>query len=105
MKLSSYLKDGNVNQAYGILIETVADNRHALTSLSDYSMMLLEVENLKPIKQISMAHNKKINGIYIGDENCFSASNDGTVKVWDFKSKNPNVATYKCTCPLFYSNE
>lgn len=88
--------NGKVDSStYAINFELVGGNALAFAALSDYSLALIDLESMKPTAHIPQAHAKKIMGLYVGEDNCFSCSTDGSTKVWDFKDKKPLVATLR----------
>jgi WD40 repeat protein len=93
--LSKELGSAVTGKVYPMVLEMIEGNTMALASLSDSSMVLLDVEKLKPIVHVPGAHNKRINGLWIGEDNCYSCSNDGFVKIWDLKEKDPLVKKFK----------
>lgn len=95
LNIMSQITSTDGSTVYPLLFETIGGNRMALAGLSDYSMMLVDLETMKPVVHIPEAHKKRINGIFIGDNNCYSCSNDGLVKVWDLKARNPLMTKYK----------
>jgi WD40 repeat protein len=95
LNLPSALNGKLDSSAYAINFELASNNQTAFSCLSDFSLAVIDVETLKPTIHIPQAHNKKIMSIFIGEDRCFSCSNDGSVKIWDFNDKKPLVATLK----------
>lgn len=95
LNIMNEVKSTDGSTVYPLLFEIIGGNKMALAGLSDYSMMLVDLETMKSVVHIPEAHKKRINGIFIGDDNCYSCSNDGLVKVWDLKAPNPLMAKYK----------
>lgn len=91
-------------QAYSITFEVVREHGVLLSSLSDCSILTLDLETMKSIHHIPQAHEKRINGLHLDNNVLYTCSNDGTIKVWDLKSEKPLMG--QCRGPSqqeFYS--
>ena len=95
MNINEALKGNLKEPSYSIITELTKDNKSGVSALTDFSLVVFDTETLKPISHIKEAHKKRINSVFIGDQYSYSCSNDGSAKVWDFKSKNPLVKTYR----------
>ena len=70
---------------YPITSKLHDNNQYLISALSNYGLSILDVNSFKIIGNIPLAHEKRINDIFI-DENCiYTCSNDGTIKLWDLR--------------------
>jgi WD40 repeat protein len=83
------------SQVYAIQFEYMADQQRLVSALSDYSLLVVDLNTMKSIKHIPNAHKKRINDIHATENLLYSCSNDGTVKVWDIKGEKKPIAEFK----------
>lgn len=93
--LNFNIKEALQKEAYCLTFEIYKEQGILLASLSDCSILCLDINTMKCLYHIPQAHAKRINDICANGNIVYTASNDGTVKVWDLKADKPLVGQCK----------
>jgi WD40 repeat protein len=75
--------DPLANKFYPISFHLSNNRQFLLSPISNFSYVYLDTNTFKIIGSINGAHEKKINDMFLDDKMIYSASNDGTLKIWD----------------------
>jgi len=89
------IKQSLQKEAYCLTFEIYKEQGILLASLSDCSILCLDLNTMKCLKHIPQAHGKRINDLCVNENILYTCSNDGTLKVWDLKSDKPLAGTCK----------
>lgn len=89
------IKQNLQKEAYCLTFEVYKEQGILLASLSDYSILCLDINTMKCLQHIPQAHGKRINDLCVNENMLYTCSNDGTVKVWDLKSNKPLIGQCK----------